>query len=605
MDGSNFQQAQFLAEVGENSAVFYLNRSHSTTGKWFVRYHTQLIIEDGGDPLPAGRGLFVWTVSRNDLAGKQKGYGYYAVTVKQPGGKETLDPNMTVGPIPETIADPAPVEITTSPGVNPGAGGHVYIQFMDFRHWNPTFHAPNPGNNYYGLSTNTPGILNSLQYAYDYTIYEPTPDLCNGKIPKTLPVYVFLHGWRDNRYTASEANPYPYCAYGILPLDVSQTWYFGFAKNYDYRLGKTVPDGDVIVNFTEQRILRMIYDLERFPPGPAVDTQRIYVFGHSMGGSGALAFAERYPNVFAAAYAGQPITNFLTAGKTDQDWVADVSLKWGSPNLNLPISISSVAGWADHLQKYNGVCVWDWQNYESITTGPGLTKRLGEDMVPFGIDHGLIDKVILWSTQGQTIYPILDAGLRAWSGVVTNTDHEWSNFLGMPPTMGLDKEPFWNFQVIRDESVPGLSNLSGNSELPPSSTGAYNQTILWSASWNPWDGAPQDRPGRWSISLCAVAIGKPVCGSGKTQTVDITPRRVQNFVILAKEKIKWENQSIVDGRVISSGTVTADDLGLITVRNFKVSPSGNRLVLMRLTLTFRVENSKAFLPLSRLARSVR
>jgi hypothetical protein len=65
------------------------------------------------------------------------------------------------------------------------------------------------------------------------------------------------------------------------------------------------------------------------------------------------------------------------------------------------------------------------------------------------------------------------------------------------------------------------------------------------------------------------------------QTVDITPRRLQNFVVLPNEAYNWENCSLIDNRLIDQGTVTADDLGLVTVRNFEVSPAGNRLVLIK------------------------
>ncbi len=571
---SNLKKAKLVAEVGENSSVFYVNRAVDTKGMWYLRYAERLIIEDGGEPLPEGTGLFVWTVSAEDFKGKQEGSGYYAVTISLPGEEEAYSRSLATGRIKERVEDPKPVEITSSPGVNPGEGGHVFIQTMDFRNWNATFHAPNQGNNYYGLDPNAPGIQNSLQYAYDYTIYEPTAELCGGVVPEVLPVYFFLHGWRGNRYSAYEQNPYPYCAYGIIPFDISQTWYFGFAKHYDYRQGSTVPAGDVIENFTEQRVLRMLYDLERFPPGPTVDAQRVYVFGHSMGGSGALAFAERYPNVFAAAYSGQPITNYLTAGITEQDWAADVALKWGAPDLNLPISLSGPGGWADHLQKNNGAGVWDWQNYGLSAQGQKGVLGLGDEMAPLGIDHGIPDEVILWSTQGQPIYPSLDAGLRAWGGAVTDADHEWSNFLGMPPTMGIEEAPFWNFQVMRDESVPGLSNLSGNSKMPPTSVGTYNQTILWSASWNAWDGAPQDQPDLWSISLCAVTVGSHECGSGERQTVDITPRRVQNFVFVPGMRYDWKNVEVASGKIIAQGTVSANSRGLVTIKKFVVSPDG-------------------------------
>ena len=568
-------QASLLAEVGENAARFYANFFNDGDDQWKARYLDRLAVEDGAEPLGEGVGLLVWTVSEEDLDGQTAGSGYYAVTVVTAGGKESFANEAAVGPVEETLEAPMPVEISASPGLEQKAGLHVYIQYMDLRHWNATFHAPNPSNQFYGMDPNTPGLAEALQYAYDYVIFTPSAEVCGGSLPDNLPVVMYLHGWRGNRYTATYDNPFPYCAYGVYPVDVTETWYFGFAQQHDYRQGGEVSEGDVIENYTEQRLLRMLFDLERDPPGPAVDAERVYVFGHSMGGSGALALAERYSNVFAAAYSGEPISDYRTAGVTHQDWAANAAVKWGPPELNLPVKIAAPADWAAALQKYNGVGVWDWQDYQA-----NLAERAGDGMAPLGIDSEIADHVIIFETQGRPLYPLLDASRQAWAGAVTDADHEWLDFLALPPGMGkVDEAPFWNLQVRRNESLPGLSRVEDAPPTPPEEPTRYNQTIMWSSSWNPWDGAPVDEQALWQMSFCAVADGSDTCGTGEAQRVRVTPRRLQQFEVQPGALYAWENRRAADNELIDSGVVQADENGLVTVPDFEVLPEGNRLSL--------------------------
>lgn len=585
--GYTLPQATFLAQVGKGSARFYANRYRNlATGNWGPRYSDRLVIEPGGGSLEKGWGLLVWTPAPDDFGGATSGSGYYAITVTASGASQPFTTFMVAGPVSEEVADPAPVEITQlSSGI--GAGGRVYIQYMDLRSWNPTFHAPNPTNDYYGLDPADPNLAHALQYAYDYVVYTPHRDWCGGSLPSKIPAFFHLHGWRDNSMPPAQGYPSldRACAYGIYPLDVTDTWYFGFARGNDYRLASEPAAGDVIANFTEQRVLRMLYDLMRNPPGPAVDRQRIYVAGQSMGGTGALAFAERYANVFAASYASQPMTNFRTAATTKTDWTADVSIKWGRPELNLPVTISAPAGWANHLKDYDGTGVWDWQDLADSAAATKLKSRLWDEMVPLGVAHGSNDDVVLWSTQGQPFYAAFNSGRRPWGGRITGNAHQWEYYRGLPPSLAdLGKSqisaarPFWNLQVIRDETVPGFSNLSGNSAIPPAGSGSiYNQTIKWSSSWDPWDVPPVDQPNRWQISLCSVAQGSTDCGTGELQTVDVTPRRVQHFQIIPGQVYTWENRRATNDNLIASGAVTAGSNGLITITNFQVSPKGNRL----------------------------
>jgi hypothetical protein len=580
IDRQTIGQATLLAQVGEGSSIFWAN-SHEDDGVWGPRLSRYLVISDGAPPVGKGKGVFVWTLSPEDADGSPEVAGYYAVTIVEAGsGEEQFDEAYTVGPVQEAVRDPEPVEITASPGVLTQAesGGHYYIQYMDFRNWNPTFHAPNSTNNFYGLDPGDPIRDHALAYSYDYTVFEPTPELCGGSVPDTLPVMVFLHGARGNRYGAPESYPYPYCAYGVYPIDESETWYYGFARQHDYRIETAFDPGDRVVNYTEQRILRMVYDLIRTPPGPSVDTRRIYLFGHSMGGTGSMAFAQRYPNVFAAIYSGQPVTHFYATEGYSETWPANLATKWGPQELNLPISISAPNRWADHLQKYDGTGVFEWENLRAAFDPGDRLGRFHEDMVPFGIDHGTVDDAVLFPTQGRPIYPLLNGSTQAWAGAVTDATHEWSSFgWPLPAFAKVEDVPFWNLSVVLNETVPGLRLLSGSAAQPPEQPTTYHQTVLWSASWNPWDGAPKDLPGEWQMSFCSVKEGSTQCGDGAPVLVDITPRRLQQFQVTPGQEYRWENRQVEGDLLIDSGTVTADQYGVLTVLQVQILPDGNRI----------------------------
>jgi hypothetical protein len=562
-----------LAELREGSGRFFADRFNAGGGGvWAARYLDRFVIADLGPPLAAGAGLLVWTPDGAGFGGASSGAGYYAVTTVSPAGAENavdFSAANATGAIAEQVADPLPVAVS----VAGNAGGHVFLQYMDLARWNPTFHAPNPGNGYYGLDPGDPAVAGALQYAYTYSVGEPSPGACGGTVPAVVPLVVNLHGWGGNTYGPALGPSEYYCAFELRPVDVSETWWFGFARALDYRTGAVPQAGDTVVNFTEQRVLRMVYDLLRHPTlGPRVDRERQYVYGHSMGGSGALALALRYPEVFAAAYASEPMTNYRTSGDGGGvDWRGDVAPKWGAPSLNLPVQLAGPGGWAQHLAAHNGTSVWDWQNHHA-----NVTARAADEMVPLGVAHGRADDVIEWATQGRPAYAALDASRRAWGGAVTGAGHSWQGYAGLPPNLAPDASlvPFAGFGVRLHETVPGLSAASGNPPLPPANAGpelGYNQTLAWSASWDPWDGPPLDGVREWRMSLRTT--------DGLDQSVDVTVRRAQQFRPAAGTSVEWENRRVSDGAVVGAGSVTVDAAGLVTVPAVAVGPGGNRLWL--------------------------
>jgi len=465
ISSANLEDATLLYEVWENSARFYGNRyrDYSSPPVWQDRYVENLVIEDQGPELSASTGLLVWTLASADFEGGSSGDGYYAVTTVFDGMENITDFSSanTAGPVAESIAAPQPVALLSS------GSWHSFIQYMDLVGWNPTFHAPRSYNDYYGVDPATPGITRSVQYAYDYAVFVPGLPECGGELPDTLPVLLDLHAWQGNAYPPP-SSAVALCAYVIHPFDVSETWWFGFARDHDFRLGGQPGAGDSIANYTEQRLLRMIGDLVRVPVGRPVDTERIYVKGHSMGGSGALALALRYPDVFAAAYASKPMTDYCQAG----GWVGSVAAKWGSPTSDLPVALAAPPGWGDHLAAYDGSSVWDWQNHQLT-----LATRSLDPMVPFGMDQGINDASIAWATQGAPVYLPLNASHQLWGARVTDDGHNAGDYRGLPPNLQKDAQsvPFAGLQVRRSETVPGIANASGNltvaPEITPTSTG--------------------------------------------------------------------------------------------------------------------------------------
>ena len=198
-----------------------------------------------------------------------------------------------------------------------------------------------------------------------------------------------------------------------------------------------------------------------------------------MGGSGSLALALRYPNLFAAAHAGEPMTNYAAAdgaGGTTS-WVNDVEWKWGSRAANLPIR--NVGRYAAHLAAYDGMGVWDWQNHQAQ-----LVSRRGDDAALISLNHGTRDTVIAWASQGQPVYAAFYAGRRAFSAAVEDADHTWLGFAGSGPMLAYETTwaPFHGWQARRGETVPGLSYATGSSPVPPAGPASYNLNLEWSAT---------------------------------------------------------------------------------------------------------------------------
>jgi hypothetical protein len=130
-----------------------------------------------------------------------------------------------------------------------------------------------------------------------------------------------------------------------------------------------------------------------------------------------------------------------------------------------------------------------------------------------------------------------------------------------------------------DTSYPAFSNAStdgnfGNGDpTTADSLGQINGVLDWD------ERSIVDTPLRWDIALRTRGVTSrlgavPAPGA---VTVDVTPRRLQNFILAQKVQYRFEVRRLSDGVMIQSGTVTSDDDNVLTVPGVNVQQGGSRL----------------------------
>ncbi len=633
VDSTSLAGSQFLAEVWEGSAQFWGDREYRDNLAWTARYFARLVVPTSGGSrmLDADEGVLVWTLDAVTDLPNGPAQAWYAVVTRHNGitnvqdfkcGNSTCSDAScaTACPANESVADPEPVvgvdfspsncPCPAAPGCAPNATcdtGTIYVQYMDYRDWNGTLHVPNTRNNYFNLGSpgSLPaGVLNARAYAYCYKVTWPT----SGPAPADgWPVTLILHPHGGDRFRIQfDASPFE--AIEIEPIDSGDTWWFGFARGYDYRnpTGVNVPAGTMVSNYTEQRLLRMVHDLLRSDPCIAnpqvpceIDEQRVYVYGLSMGGSGALALATRYPEVFAAAHAAQPMTDYEAfvydmGSEPNCMFAQELIQLWGDPvhQNQTQLVFAGPPEWAMSTAGYS-MNVWEWQNHRGQ-----VATRTADEMVPFGLTHGMRDCCLPANNQMQPFHPAAFLAKRCAGLYVDNSGHGVGARNGFPYplrelTSGGPTGPFHGLAVVKNESVPGLSNLyysSGSQPCQPAwtcpdrcnapancanycpttNTNPYRpfHDIGWDASWNSTN-PPAEQTDSWTIRLWSV--------SSASYLVDVTPRRCQQFTVNCSKQYAWMN--LEQGYI---GYTACDANGVLTVPGFLVTPGGNTLVLYEL-----------------------
>jgi hypothetical protein len=496
------------------------------------------VIEDLASPLSDDTGLFVNTTQPG-----REGNAYYAVTTVINGQEDRTvvsGTNSLSAPQIEFVATPKPV-LTVS--VN-GGKGRTYTQFMDYAQWNPTLNG----------------------YAFNYAV--ALPPNYSGSI--AYPLQVQLHAYGATRKSPSQSE-YDWPVIQLFPTDPGSasgtihTWWYGHAADHNYETSGSVPSAGAVANFTEQRVIKAINEIIA-DSSFNVDTDLIHAYGNSMGASGSLTLAMRYPDIFAGIYASQPMTNY----GANPGFQNNLRQLWGEQSSNLPIinggeNTSAISNYGIGGNRPTGV--WDWMNHQQQ-----LRRRRGEEFGYLILDFGKADATLEWQSQGQPMFSALTDAKAAFSArAMGGYPHNSMGFGAVDTSVfgfGYGDETAWRYP--NSLSFPGLHSASNSGAINPGTNGddLYNQDIDWSTPRANFHQSIVDTTNRWEITLRSM--------SGD-QTVDVTPRNTQAFRPVPGEQCNWSARRVNDNQQTGSGIATTDGDSLLTVPQVPISNAGTRL----------------------------
>jgi pimeloyl-ACP methyl ester carboxylesterase len=475
------------------------------------------VVEDGKEPVPPGTGIYVHNPQEARKA-------YYAITVSMNSQENVvIDPtNSLQTPIDETVGPGLPVLQRI---VKPES-----FQYIE----NPTLH--------YYVRWEAPPNSSVPSRPFDYVVAIP-PTLV-----KPTSIGIHLHAWggslnNDYGWWFNAEKGAILIASNQIPYD----WWTG----YHERLGteqplKTKDDWrkGVVRPFTQRRMLSF---LDWTATQWEIDPTRTFAGGGSMGGSGSLMLALRFPEriAWAVSWVGVHIPHLSPVFKSSYAYV------YGEQEWKVKFE--------------DGTPVWDYFNDAWY-----LRQYPEKDIGFITFSNGKNDGSIGWP-QAIEFYHALQETRRPHLFVWGQEGH--GQRATMPRGGG---ERVMPVDIRTNQSLPAFTNCSldnnpGNGD-PGSgdASGQVNFYLYWETE------NIVDRADRWEIT-----VGLIDQAPRDSATVDITPRRRQQFKSQPGEQLTWTNVSLGAKKTVQSGQVVADKWGLITLEQVIVSKDKNRIVITK------------------------
>ena len=519
--------ASELALVGDNSAVD--QRVSSLLGQTLT-----FRIDEKLPPLPATSGLFVATPAAVM-------YTYYAVFAQRVGQAEdrTLAPgrNVMIDPVTERVQRPRPVwqRRLTSPI------GEDYVLWTT-----------NSGTSEFPAMCNLPGR------AFHF-----------GMIPGQRNGALILHGHgRGGSFFNSLAGTgtpgeWVLSIDDYLPTGDFSSFYFGYEANYDIEQPLNFPrtDGGVVVDFTEQRVMFLLDWAHQTMPH---DPQRVYAMGVSMGGSFAFFLAWHHPDKIAGALSVIPKICLAYRPDVFPELRTSLDRMWGSPEIDLPTTA--------------GERVFQWMDGREQSR---IERHRGS--APIVAFAGINDNIVGWAEK-VAYFKSMEAnragGAWFWDERGHYTPHEQTAWFPMMASRQL-------YKYTLDHSYPAFSNCSTNGNpgngdpTTADPIGNINGAVDWDERtldelWLRWDATLLTRP---------LVTQDGILGAAESLTVDVTPRRLQRFIVAEHVPYRYEVRRLGSATIIQTGLVTPDDDAVLTIPRVKVFAAGVRLTVFPSTTT--------------------
>jgi hypothetical protein len=257
-----------------------------------------------------------------------------------------------------------------------------------------------------------------------------------------------------------------------------------------------------------------------------------------MGGSGAISMVRHHPNVFAATVAMVPVVSYTRLGGGGGS-LARLECMSG------PVDEKTITGDGKPLLK----------NMNGETVPPTI------DLPPMFITHGRSDGSIPWENN-PAFYAAMNAARQAFSVHWNNGDHATASSTAPADVRAWDRRLE---RYALNLSFPVFTNSSDNRNA--GNGGRKDGDIIgWINRGLDWKDLV-DTPNEYGLTVLAdyPGIKLPI-------TVDVTPRRVQQFKVKPGDAVKAQ---IGDAAPVE---VRADENGLITIRGVKINDANGTRV---------------------------
>ena len=477
------------------------------------------IISDGGAPIPANGGLHVHTPRKDET-----GLRYFAVTAVSKGkncGFTTLSAPVQVGPgksIPISLRKkglarnsckglPLIVELH-------GRGGGVGVSK--------------------GKALGTHIIYSSRDFAwregipFKFTVARGSKDvrlILNDRI------------WIGRVMDKSEISD------SRDRVKAISTFWFG----YNPDIARSIKGPEFVCdNYTERYILHLIRWAQEYL---GTDPAATYVSGGSMGGSGAVQLATRYPEVFAAAAAWVPVYSYT--------WKTVAEDKNGKPKGPSGYTMTRLICSIGKFSEKNPAVLPDGRPLLPFVDGAANINRPAVDITPIFATNGRRDMSIHW-VNCPPFYRAANEARQAFSVYWNNGGHGMSG--QAPGDMKVRSVTNKLFNYRLDKSYPAFSNCSDNKNYGSGDPddGDLQGWINRGFDWN----VIADTPGKYEI---AVSINYP--GISYPVTADMTLRRRQQFKFPAGTRLE-----VTVGK--EKRTAVIDKNNLLTIEKINFPDSG-------------------------------
>ena len=479
-------------------------------------------VEDGEGPVAPGTGIYA-----NNPG--SPGKSYYAVT-SAINGEENLssfsDGNSLATALDETVGPGQPIlQRIEKP--------ETFLYFD-----NPTLH--------YFVRWEAPPRSNVPSRPFDYLVGIP-PDL-----PRPAPLGLHLHCWGANLnggyiwwYKAREG------AILVASNQIPYDWWMSYHEG----LGTWKAwDEGVTRDFTVKRLLSFVdWVASRWE----VDRERVFVTGASMGGSGASMIAVRYPKRFTFA-------------------LSSVGVHDAANSPQFTGSYERVCGdVGSSILHESGMPTFDYLDNAHL-----LRLNPGRDVPFISFTNGKNDSGIGWPQAAGFVKALQETRqphLFTWG----QSGHGQRVYAPTPTGGGDNAMPILDVQLAR--SVPAFTQCSLDDDIgngDPADGGPEGQINLY-LRWE--TNGVVDEEGLYEVTVYLIeSAPKNEC------TVNITPRRCQRFKPAPGAKFAWTNspRELAESGIAPEGNlrsdeVTADEWGLVTLKQVRVSKAGNRIRIVQ------------------------